>query len=322
MKTRIVLVGCGYWGRHLFRVFRDRSDSRIVRVVDGAPLAVAFARERGVETTDVPDWTSADAAVIATPPASHARLAADALGAGLHVWVEKPLAMSSEEAARLVGGAARQGRTLFVDHTFAYHPAVQELARRVRAGELGTLRGYDSERVHLGGVQPEVDVLWDLAPHDLAILDEIARPRIARVLAVATHSVNGQPTRAHATLFCDDGLVAHLRFDWRAPVKVRRVVVSGDRGSAVFDDSEADEKLRLYDRGIVSPYEHRASYRLGEIRIPQIGTREALDVAAEEFLASIAEGRAPRTGGPEGLRSVQVLEAMARSAREERTVTL
>ena len=320
--VRLVLVGCGYWGRNLFRVFRDRPGCEVVRICDPSPEAGTFARQRGVEYRGELDLSGADAALIASPPASHAALAGAAIEAGLHAWVEKPMAASVADADRLVARAAGAGRVLFVDHTFAYHPAVRELARRVRAGELGVLRSYDSDRCHLGGVQAEADVLWDLAPHDLSILDEIARPRIARVQATATHSISGQPTRAQATLFCDDGMVAHLRLDWQAPVKVRRIVIGGSLRSAVYDDAEADEKLKIYDRGVVSPYEARVSYRLGDALIPRLEVREALDAAAEEFVAAIMEGRRPRTGGEEGLRVVRVLEALSRSAREERTVTL
>ena len=191
-----------------------------------------------------------DAVAIATPVSSHFRLAMQALEAGKHVLVEKPLAMNSEQAALLVEEADRRGLTLMVDHTFVYHGAVRQDPRAGRGGQLGRLHYFDSTRVNLGLFQRDVDVLWDLAVHDLSIMDYISG-RVRLVAATGVAHVPGQPVNiAYLTCFFEDSLIAHINVNWLAPVKVRRTLIGGDRQMIVYDDLEPSEKVKVYDRGV------------------------------------------------------------------------
>jgi len=322
----IGVIGYGYWGPNLVRNFFEAPDSRVVMVSDltQTRLDRVAARYQSVETTtnasDLIDHREVDAVVIATPVSTHFDLAMRALAAGKHVWVEKPLAATSDEARRLRDEAKRRRRVLMVDHTFIYTGAVRKIADIVKTGQLGDLYYYDSVRVNLGLFQYDVDVMWDLAVHDLSIMDYVLTSRPRAVSALGSAHVPGRTANvAYLTCLFDDSLIAHFHVNWLAPVKVRRTLLGGDRRMIVYDDLEPSEKVRVYDKGIsVDPgpegrYEMLVSYRTGDMWAPQLETTEALTVAAGDFLTAIDTGREPVSNADVGLRVVRILEAATES---------
>ena len=330
------VIGYGYWGPNLVRNFSDTSGSRVIGVsdLDHGRLDRVADRYPGVATTTdagaLIDDTAVDAVVIATPVATHFELGMRALAAGKHVWMEKPLAATYDEARRLRDAAAERGRVLMVDHTFVYTGAVRKIAELVRAGRLGELYYYDSVRVNLGLFQADVDVMWDLAVHDLAIMDYVLDARPRAVSAIGSAHVPGRTAnQAYLTCLFDDRLLAHFHVNWLAPVKIRRTLIGGARQMIVYDDLEPSEKVRVYDKGIdVDPgpegrYEMLVSYRTGDMWAPQLDRTEALTLAARDFLEAIEHGSEPATSSAVGVRVVRVLEAATRSmARQGELIEL
>jgi predicted dehydrogenase len=258
--------------------------------------------------------------VIATPVRDHFELAMKALAAGKHVLVEKPIASTSAQASLLIDEAARRRLTLMVDHTFVYTGAVRRMRELTELGELGDIYYYDSVRINLGLFQPDVNVLWDLAVHDLSIMDYVLPTQPVGVSATGLAHVAGTPENiAYMTMFFDGQLIAHVHANWLAPVKVRRTLLGGSRRMVVFDDLEASEKVKVYDRGIsLNPsaeniYQMLVGYRAGDMWAPQLAVAEALSVEAAHFLECIDSGRRPLTDGEAGLRVVRLLEAATES---------
>ena len=326
----IGVIGSGSWGPNLVRNFAETPGSHVVAVSDLSPdrLARVAQRYHGVTTsTDAQSLITnpaVDAVVIATPVATHFPLAMQALAAGKHVWVEKPLAGSSDEARQLRDEAARRRRVRMVDHTFVYTGAVQKIGELVRGGTLGDLYYYDSVRVNLGLFQSDVDVMWDLAVHDLAIMDYVLDARPNAVSAIGSTHVPGRTAnQAYLTCLFDGNLIAHFHVNWLAPVKVRRTLIGGDTQMIVFDDLEPSEKVRVYDKGItVDPglegrHEILVSYRTGDMWAPRLDATEALASAARDFVDSINTGREPVTHSRVGLRVVQILEAATQSMQQQ-----
>jgi predicted dehydrogenase len=308
----------------------------VVGVSDRRPerLAICERRYPGVRVTADAAALIADPAVgavaIATPVQHHYELAMLALRAGKHVLVEKPMASTSDQAARLIDEAARRRLVLMVDHTFVYTSAVAKLRELVQKGELGEVYYYDSMRINLGLFQHDVNVLWDLAVHDLSIMDYVLGRQPKAVSATGLAHVSGQPENiAYMTMFFDGALIAHVNVNWLAPVKVRRTLIGGSRRMAVFDDLDAGEKIKVYDKGIsVNPspenvYEMLVGYRTGDMWAPKLDVTEALGVEAAHFVDCISSGRTPTTDGEAGLRVVRLLEAATESmAARGRLVTL
>lgn len=332
----IGVVGYGYWGPNLVRNFSEQSGARVAHVSDRRPerLAQVAVRYPSVRTSaDAAELfadPAVDAVVIATPVDTHFALGMAALKAGKHVLLEKPLASSSAEAMALIDEAASRRLVLMVDHTFVYTSAVQKMRDLAAAGELGDLYYYDSVRINLGLFQHDVNVLWDLAVHDLSIMDDVlARPPVA-VSATGLAHVPGQPADiAYMTVFFDDRLIAHVHASWLAPVKVRRTLLGGSKRMIVFDDLEASEKIKVYDSGIsVNPspenvHQMLIGYRTGDMWAPRLAVREALSTETAHFLDCISTGGRPRTDGEAGLRVVRLLEAaMASMADRGRVVEL
>jgi predicted dehydrogenase len=324
------IVGYGYWGPNLARNFQEASGTRVVAISDLRPERLAQVQDRFPDARLSTDFRelladpNVDAVVIATPVSTHYSLALAALQAGKHVLVEKPLASSSKQARDLIDTAERLGRTLMVDHTFVYTGAVQKIKELVDSGQLGRLYYYDSVRINLGLFQHDISVMWDLAVHDLAIMDYVLDrvPRAAAAIGVA--HIPGRPVNmGYLTCFFDDDLIAHLHVNWLAPVKVRRTLISGDRQMIVYDDVEPSEKIKVYDKGItvtnglgngIEPsHDLLVGYRAGDMMAPQISLTEALRVEAQHFVECIRTGRRPLTDGWSGLRVIQVLEAAERS---------
>jgi predicted dehydrogenase len=320
------VIGYGYWGPNLVRNFAEMENTRVARVCDLSPKRLELVRRRYPTVPVGTDWReliadpAVDAVVIATPVSTHFELAMGALRAGKHVLVEKPLAASAEEARRLIDEAARRRLILLVDHTFVYTGAVRKVRELVRDGGLGDIYYYDSVRVNLGLFQHDVNVLWDLAVHDLAIMDYVLGRRPEAVSATGMSHVAGSPEDvAYLTLFFDDSLIAHIHANWLAPVKLRRTLIGGRRKMIVYDDIEPSEKLKVYDKGITvqedaeNIYKLLISYRTGEMYAPQFDTTEALAVEARHFAECVGAERRPITDGEAGLRVLNVLEAATES---------
>jgi predicted dehydrogenase len=261
-----------------------------------------------------------DAVAIATPVEFHFELAMAALTAGKHVLVEKPIASTSDQASRLIDEAERRRVVLMVDHTFVYTGAVQKMRELAKAGDLGDIYYYDSVRINLGLFQHDVNVLWDLAVHDLSIMDFVLERQPTVVSATGLAHVPGRPVNiAYMTMFFEAGLIAHVHANWLAPVKVRRTLLGGSRRMIVFDDLEASEKIKVYDRGIsVDPspdsvYQMRVGYRTGDMWAPKLAVSEALSVEVAHFVECVQTGKRPQTDGEAGLRVVRLLEAATES---------
>ena len=224
------------------------------------------------------------------------------------------------QAVQLVDEARRRGLTLMVDHTFVYTPAVQTISRLVREGDLGEIYYYDSTRVNLGLFQRDVNVIWDLAVHDFAIMDHLLDQQPVAISASAAGFLSGSPENmAHVTVHYSGGTMANLNVNWLAPVKIRQTLIGGSRKMLVYDDMETSEKLKIYDRGATcngNPYEHLVSYRLGDMYAPALSSKEALLSEVEEFVRAIDTGTAPLTDGEGGLRVVEMLAAAARSTQQ------
>jgi len=323
------VIGYGYWGPNLVRNFAETKGAELRAVSDLRPERLAQARARHPQLRTFADAAeliadpAIDAVVIATPVGSHLELAERALAAGKHVLVEKPLAASADGARHLIDVAARRRLQLMVDHTFVYTSAVRRIRELVRDGSLGRIYYYDSVRVNLGLFQHDVSVLWDLAVHDLSILDYLVGERPQAVSATGVSHVPGQPENvAYLTLFFEAQLVAHVHVNWLAPVKIRRTLIGGSEKMIVYDDLEPSEKVKVYDKGVtLSPgpegvYQMLVGYRTGDLWAPHLETSEALRVEAAEFVRAIETGAPGATDGAAGLRVVEILEAATRSMAE------
>jgi predicted dehydrogenase len=322
----IGIIGYGYWGPNLVRNFMEVGSARVVGVCDLRPerLAHVKARYPTIETTndyrDLIRNSAIDAIAVATPVSSHFDLAMAALRAGKHVLLEKPLTATAEQAKRLLDEAERNGRILMVDHTFVYTSAVRKIKEVVETGNLGEIYYYDSVRVNLGLFQHDVNVLWDLAVHDLSIMDHVIPTRPCAVSATGMSHVPGEPENvAFLTLFFENRLIAHMHVNWLAPVKVRRTLIGGSQKMIVYDDLEPSEKVKIYDKGITfnnnpeNVYQMLIDYRMGDMWAPQLDLTEALRTEALHFIRCIENSVPPITSGQEGLRVVQILEAATRS---------
>lgn len=322
---RVGVVGYGYWGPNLARNVRECAETELVAIADPLPARRADAERRfpGVRTVDGLDALLSmdlDAVAIATPVATHAPLTLAALRAGKHVLVEKPLASSVAEAEMMVAEAERRGLILMVDHTFVYTPAVRRIRQLIDDGEIGDIYYYDSVRINLGLFQHDVNVLWDLAVHDLSIMDYVLGRHPTAVSATGMSHVPGKPEDvAYLTMFFEGTLLGHVHTSWLAPVKVRRTLIGGSRRMIVFDDLEASEKIKVYDRGIsVDPspedrYQVLVGYRAGDMWAPHLPVAEALQFEVRHFAECITRGVKPLTDGAAGLRVVRLLEAATAS---------
>lgn len=330
-KTRAAVLGLGYWGPNLARNLQASDAFDLVALCDSNPqrLKSVGAHYPWAKPCDSIDQLlregQPEIVAIATPVGSHHALAKAALEAGCHVLCEKPLAATVREASELVELAAKKGCKLFVDHTFTYTDAVRKIKELYDAGALGKLFYIDSVRINLGLFQPDVDVVWDLAPHDLSILRFVVNKPVKTVqVAGAAHNPRSLADVAYVGLDYGDGLIAHLHLSWLSPVKVRRMIFSGTQSSLLFDDIEVSEKIRIYDHGVsfdVADVETRkqvlVNYRRGDMRAPALNNREALGTELKEIAAALAGKPATVTVGEDGLEVVRVLEASERSLKED-----
>jgi predicted dehydrogenase len=259
-----------------------------------------------------------DAVAIITPVWTHFDLAKAALKNGKHVFVEKPFTANSIQAEELITLADRSGLTLMVDHTFLFSPAVRKIRQLIYSGTLGALYYYDSMRINLGLFQHDVNVIWDLAPHDLSIMDFVVRSRPMAVSATGQSHIGELEDVAFITIYFPDKMIAHINVNWLSPVKVRSTLIAGERRMVVWNDLEADEKLKVYDRGVnvckrEEVYELLVSYRSGVVRIPHLRGVEALQSELQYFLECVASKKRPVNSGRAGLRVVKLLEAASQS---------
>jgi predicted dehydrogenase len=323
------VIGYGYWGPNLVRNFMSDAAWRVVSVCDRSDgrLAEVSRLYPGVTTTTKPEDLfrnpSIDAIAIATPVATHFELAMGALRAGKHVLVEKPIASTSAEASQMIEEAARRKLVLLVDHTFVFTGAVRKIRDVISEDSFGRLQYYDSTRVNLGLFQHDVNVMWDLAVHDLSIMDFVIGVNPVAVSATGLSHVPGQPANvAFMTLFFDRDVIAHINVNWLSPVKIRRTLVGGSKRMIVYDDLETSEKVKIYDKGITvteTPDDLRKlliSYRTGDLWSPKVNETEALRLEVAHFRNCIEGAEKPVAPGERGLAIVKMLEAADKSMQK------
>lgn len=327
-KVKVGAIGCGYWGPNLIRNFIEISETELVAIADLDRTRLKHMRARYPQishvTEDYHDFfqMDIDAVVISTPPPTHFAIASDCLRHGLHVLVEKPLAISSDESRQLIKLAEEYGRILMVGHTFEYNPAVHTLKEMINSGELGDIHYIDAVRVSLGLFHPTLNVIWDLAPHDISIL--------IHLLGEAPYSVSTKGVAcvqkdvediAYMTLMFPGNILSHIRVSWLDPCKTRRITVVGSKKMVVYDDVESHEKIKVYDKSVNAIRrtdtfgEFQFAYHYGSIVSPFIRFEEPLRLECLHFVECIQEGKRPLTDGANGLRVVEIIEAAQRSLK-------
>lgn len=316
----VAVVGYGYWGPNLVRNFNDVEGCRLVAVCDRDPARLKGLDKRYPHAKltqnydDLLQDNEIDAIVIATPTATHFPLALKALQSGRHAFVEKPLASTSPEVMQLIEEAEKRELVLQVDHTFIYTGAVRRIKEIIESGKLGNVLYYDSTRVNLGLFQKDVNVLWDLAVHDLAIMDFLLpdhTPAVVSATGIA-HVPGHQENLAYITLLFQDNLIAHIHANWLAPAKIRRTIIGGEQQMIVYDDLDPSERVKVYDKGVtlgVDEKEMQISYRSGDVWSPRLESEEALTVEARHFVDCVLNKQKPMTDGYAGLRVVKIIEA-------------
>ncbi|MCD4673566.1 MAG: Gfo/Idh/MocA family oxidoreductase [Anaerolineaceae bacterium] len=330
---KLGIIGYGYWGPNIVRNFMEAEGATVKAVSDTRPerLKLLQSRYPAIETMTEPDALFADpeidAVAVVTPVSTHYELAKRALQADKHVLLEKPFTETSAQGQELLNEAEKRGLVIMVDHTFVYTGAVRKIKELVESGELGDIYYYDSVRVNLGLFQHDVNVVWDLAVHDLSILEYIYPGKPVAVSATGTAHVPGSPEDvAYLTLFYDNQMISHIHVNWLSPVKVRRTLVGGSHKMVVFDDLNPSEKIKIYDKGISlsrSPesidqvYKMLIAYRSGDMWAPRIAHSEALRVEAHHFIDCIENGTQPIASGESGLRVVRILEAASESMKNQ-----
>jgi predicted dehydrogenase len=330
----VCVVGAGYWGPNLARNFLiqdavsrvhicDLERERLVAIQKTFPMMeIEQDYEKILKNIDI------SIVAIATPVSSHFSLAKQALLAGKHVLVEKPMTSTSAQAQELMDIAREKDLVLMVDHTFIYTSAVEKMKELVEDGTIGEISYFDSTRINLGLFQHDVNVVWDLAPHDLSIMLHLMKERPTAVLATGIdHLNNGLEDIAYITLFFAENTMAHFHLSWMSPVKVRKTIVGGTQKMMVYDDMEPDEKIKVYAKGIdITTQEEinhaQVQYRIGDVHIPVLENKEALYNEMSHFIDCVQNGTAPRTGAEYGLWVVRVLEAAEQSIKENKKVLL
>ena len=324
---RIGVIGYGYWGPNVVRNFHSQDDCEVVLVADRNAKCEARLKKVFPSiafTTDenqILNSREIDVVAVVTPVWTHYELAKKALENGKHVFVEKPFTYSVAQGEELVELAERKNLKIMVDHTFLFTGAVRKIKELVDRKELGELYYYDSLRVNLGLFQHDVNVIWDLAPHDLAIMDYVIAEKPEAVVGTGEKHLNGVEDVAFITVYYPKRIIAHVNVNWLSPVKVRTTLIGGEKKMLVWNDLEADEKLRIYDKGVslsTNPsnlHQLLVSYRSGDMWAPQVEQVEALRAETAYFAKCIEENKTPFNDGHAGLRVVRILEAANRSIR-------
>src|SRR3989442_588525 len=324
---RIGVIGYGYWGPNIVRNLYSVDGCQVAAVCDQSPTALERVTKAypGLPVTANPTdlLTSAeiDAIAVVTPVCTHFELAKAALANGKHVFIEKPFTSTTQQADELIELAERKKLTIMVDHTFLFTGAVRKIRELLDDGVLGDLYYYDSTRVNLGLFQHDVSVIWDLAPHDLAIMDFLIRAKPDAVIATGETHLNGLVDVAYLTIYFPGNTIAHISVNWLSPVKIRTTLIGGEKKMLVWNDLEADEKIKVYDKGVEltnghGVYELLVSYRSGDMWAPKVEPVEALRTELAYFLDCILSDKRPFNDGMAGLRVVKMLEAADQSLKE------
>jgi predicted dehydrogenase len=323
------IIGYGYWGPNLVRNFNQTLNCIVKSVADARParlelLAKNYPAIKGVaDAKTIIRDTSIDAVIIATPVFTHFQLAKEALLQGKHVLLEKPMASTVAEAQELIDIALQKKRVIMVDHTFLYTGAVQKIKELIDQGTIGSIQYFDSTRINLGLFQPDINVLWDLAPHDISILRFLVKEKPLSINATGISHTNNQIENiAYMTLNYASDFIAHFNCSWSSPVKVRQTLIGGDAKMIVYNDLEPSEKIRIYDTGYIHKTdEHKnqvlVDYRTGDVYIPKISVQEALSGMAKDFIDSIADNREPISNGLHGIEVIKILEAAQHSIKSK-----
>jgi len=325
---RIGVIGYGYWGPNIVRNFHTHSNSEIAMVCDKsnkcqerlhkAHPAIPFTTDPN-EILKSPDI---DVVAVVTPVWTHFELAKAALENGKHIFVEKPFTCSVQQAEELIELADRKHLKIMVDHTFLFTGAVKKIRQLIDDGELGDLYYYDSLRVNLGLFQHDVNVIWDLAPHDLSIMNYVIKEQPEALVATGEKHLNGVEDIAFITVYFPKRVIAHINVNWLSPVKVRTTLIGGEKKMLVWNDLEADEKIKVYDKGVSMSsnpsnlHQLLVSYRSGDMWAPQVEQIEALRAETAYFLKCIEENKTPLNDGVNGLQVVRLLEAAEKSVRQ------
>ncbi|MGO8791855.1 MAG: Gfo/Idh/MocA family protein [Terriglobia bacterium] len=323
---KIGVIGHGYWGPNILRNLHALDSAQVVSVCDVSPAAQKRAKHAypDVQVTSDADEIlrspDIDAVAIVTPVWTHFDLAKAALENGKHVFLEKPLTSNSIQAEKLIELAEQKDLRIMVDHTFLFTAAVKKIRQLIDQGELGDLYYYDSTRVNLGLFQHDIDVIWDLAPHDLSIMDYLIHKEPEAVVATGQAHLNDHADVAFITVYFPHNTIAHINVNWLSPVKVRTTLIGGEKKMLVWNDLEADEKVKIYDKGVQiasreGVYELLVSYRSGDMWAPKIEQTEALKVELAYFLDCIEKNQTPFNDGVAGLRVIKLLEAATASLK-------
>jgi predicted dehydrogenase len=325
---RFGVIGYGYWGPNIVRNLRSLDAAKVVAICDKNAASLQRAKQAYADvsvSTDAQELLTSpdiDAIAVITPVWTHFELAKAALLNGKHVFVEKPFTSTSAQAEELIELAERKHLQIMVDHTFLFTGAVKKIHQLIDDSTLGKLYYYDSTRVNLGLFQHDVDVLWDLAPHDLAIVDYLIGQPPEAIVATGSAHVNGLADVAYLTAYFPDNVIAHINVNWLSPVKVRTTLIGGEKRMLVWNDLEADEKIKVYDRGVQmnsreGVYDLLVSYRSGDMWAPKIENVEALKAELAYFVGCIQNQQTPFNDGMAGLRVVRMLEAAQESLKRK-----
>ena len=318
------VIGYGYWGPNIVRNLMSLDGSEVRAIAEINPAAQARARKvyPGVTITpsaiEVISSPQIDAIAIVSPVWTHYELTKAALENGKHVFVEKPFTSTSAQGEELINLAQQKNLKIMVDHTFLFTGAVKRIGQLMNEGALGNLYYYDSTRVNLGLFQHDINVLWDLAPHDLSIMDHLIKTTPEAVVATGQGHLNGHEDVAYMTIYFPEKVIAHINVNWLSPVKVRTTLIGGEKRMIVWNDLEADEKVKVYDKGVKitsreGVYELLVSYRSGDMWSPQLEQIEALRQEMNYFVECVSTGQEPFNNGCAGLRVVRMLEAASES---------
>jgi len=326
---RIGVIGYGYWGPNIVRNFCAVEGARVLSVCDTNPHSIDRAKKQYphldfcYDYRDITASPELDAVAVVTPVSTHFEISKNALENGKHLFVEKPFTRTVGEAEDLIALANKKNLKIMVDHTFLFTGAVRKIKELIDKNTLGNLYYYDSIRVNLGLFQRDVNVIWDLAPHDLSIMDYVIKEK---AIAIATngagHFGSGLEDVAYLTVYFENNMIAHLNVNWMSPVKIRITLIGGEKKMLVWDDAEVDEKIKIYDKGVnvktkEGIYKLLVDYRSGDMWAPRLDRTEALKVETEYFLDCITNDKTPINDGYAGLRVIKMLEAASKSIKNK-----
>jgi len=323
----IGIIGYGYWGPNIVRNFDRIEGSKVLSICDRNQDAINRARKSyphinlTSESNDILNSPEVDAVAVITPVSTHFELAKKALQNGKHVFVEKPFTATVAQAEELIDLAEQKRRIIMVDHTFLFTGAVKKIKQLIDEKVLGDLYYYDSIRVNLGLFQPDVNVIWDLAPHDFSVMDFLVDEKPATVSACGKAHVNGYEDTAYVTVQFNNSMIAHFNVNWLSPVKVRTTLIGGEKKMLLWNDLVADEKIKIYDKGVdidskETSYHLLVNYRSGDMYAPRVEQVEALKLETEYFVRCAMSGERPVNDGHSGLRIVKLLEACNQSIKK------